>query len=58
MMNGSVEMMSGMMGGVMPWMMGLTSLSVQILLVLAAAALIKYLFFNGRGGMVEDRLYD
>lgn len=57
-MNGSVEMMSGMMGGVMPWMMGLTCLSVPILLVLAAAALIKYLFFNGRGGMVEDRLYD
>ncbi len=50
MMNGSAEMMSGMMG--------MTCLSVPILLVLAAAALIKYLFFNGRGGMVEDRLYD
>jgi len=38
------DMMSGMMG-----YMGLTAALIVIVLVLGAAALIKYLFFSGRG---------
>jgi hypothetical protein len=38
-------MMDGMSGSMM-WGMGLISLLVVIVLVLAAAALIKYLFFD------------
>ena len=41
-------MMDGMMGGGMMWVTGLWGLLVLVVLVLAAAALIKYLFFNGR----------
>ena len=40
-------MMDGMMGGGMMWVMGLFWLLVLVVLVLAAAALIKYLFFSG-----------
>ena len=40
-------MMDGMMnGGSMMWGMGLVWLLVIVLLVLALAALVKYLFFN------------
>ena len=40
-------MMDGMMnGGPMMWGMGLVWLLVIVLLVLALAALVKYLFFN------------
>jgi hypothetical protein len=39
-------MMNQMMGGVMMWGMGLIGLLVFIVLVLAAAALVKYLFFG------------
>ena len=43
-------MMNGdMMGGGMMWGMGLFWLLAIIVLVLGAAALIKYLFFSGRG---------
>ena len=42
-----LNMMSG--GGPMIWGMGLLGLLTIIVLVLAAAALIKYLFFTGRG---------
>lgn len=41
-------MMHDMMGGGMMWGMGLLWLLVLIVLVLAAAALVKYLF-GGRG---------
>jgi hypothetical protein len=41
-------MMDGMMSGGMMWGMGLFSLLVLVVLVLAAGALIKYLFFSGR----------
>ena len=53
MMNGSMEMMPGMM-----WSMGLMSLLVTILLILATAALVKYLFFNNQSGKHEDRYND
>jgi len=42
-------MMDQMMGGGMMWAMGLVSLLVVIVLLLAIAALIKYLFFSNRG---------
>ena len=57
MMNGSVEMMSGTMSGMMAGM-GLIRLLVPIILVLAAAALIKYLFVDNQGGKHEDGVYD
>jgi len=41
-------MMDYMMGGGMIWGMGLIGLLVIIVLVLAAAALVKYLFFTKR----------
>ena len=41
-------MMEKMMGGGMMWGMGLVGLLVIIVLVLAAAALVKYLFFSKR----------
>jgi hypothetical protein len=41
-------MMEKMMGGGMMWGMGLIGLLVVIVLVLAAAALVKYLFFSKR----------
>lgn len=41
-------MLNGMMnGGPMMWGMGLVSILVIVVLVLAAAALVKYLFFSG-----------
>jgi hypothetical protein len=40
--------MDHMMGGGMMWGMGLIGLLALIVLVLAAAALIKYLFFSRR----------
>jgi len=44
-----LNMMNGMMdGGPMMWGMGLVSILVLIVLLLAAAALIKYLFFSGQ----------
>jgi hypothetical protein len=39
-------MMDQMMGGGMMWVMGLVGLLVIIVLVLGAAALVKYLFFT------------
>jgi hypothetical protein len=39
-------MMDHMMGGAMMWGMGLVGLLVIIVLILAAAALVKYLFFS------------
>jgi hypothetical protein len=39
-------MMDQMMGGAMMWGMGLVGLLIIIVLVLAAAALVKYLFFS------------
>ena len=39
-------MMDQMMGGAMMWGMGLIGLLAIIVLVLAAAALVKYLFFS------------
>jgi hypothetical protein len=39
-------MMDHMMGGGMMWGMGLLSLLVALVLVLAIAALVKYLFFS------------
>ena len=42
-------MMDHMMGGGMMWGMGLIGLLLLIVLVLGAAALIKYLFFDRRG---------
>ena len=41
-------MMDAMMSGGMMWGMGLVGLLVIIVLVLAAAALVKYLFFSKR----------
>ena len=41
-------MMDQMMGGAMIWGMGLIGLLIIIVLVLAAAALVKYLFFSKR----------
>ena len=41
-------MMDHVMGGGMMWGMGLIGLLVIIVLFLAAAALIKYLLFEGR----------
>ena len=41
-------MMDGMMGGGVMWGMGLFPLLVLAVLVLAAGALIKYLFFSDR----------
>jgi hypothetical protein len=41
-------MMDGMMGGGMMWGVGLFWLLGLVVLVLAAGALIKYLFFSGR----------
>ena len=41
-------MMDQMMGGAMLWGMGLIGLLAIIVLVLAAAALVKYLFFSKR----------
>ena len=41
-------MMDQMMGGAMMWGMGLIGLLAIIVLVLAAAALVKYLFFRKR----------
>jgi type IV secretory pathway VirB2 component (pilin) len=41
-------MMDQMMGGGMMWGMGLIGLLLLIVLVLAAAALIKYLFSGNR----------
>jgi len=41
-------MMDQMMGSGMMWGMGLIGLLVVIVLVLAAAALVKYLFFSKR----------
>lgn len=38
------------MHGPMMWGMGLLWLLVLVVLVLGAAALVKYLFFGGRGG--------
>ena len=43
-------MMDGMMGGGMMWGIGLFWLLILVVLVLAAGALIKYLFFSGRRG--------
>jgi hypothetical protein len=43
-------MMDHMMGGGMMWGMGLIGLLVIIVLVLGAAALVKYLFFTKRPG--------
>jgi hypothetical protein len=39
-------MMDQMMGGGLMWGMGLVGLLIIIVLVLAAAALVKYLFFS------------
>ena len=48
-------MMDGMMnGGGMMWGMGLFGLLLIALLVLAAAALVKYLFFDNRRGKDDD----
>jgi hypothetical protein len=41
-------MMDQMMGGGMMWGMGLLGLLVITVLLLAAAALVKYLFFSKR----------
>ncbi len=41
-------MMDGMMGGGMMWGMGLFWLLILVVLVLAAGALIKYLFFSDK----------
>ena len=41
-------MMDQMMGGAMMWGMGLIDLLAIIVLVLAATALVKYLFFSTR----------
>lgn len=39
-------MMQDMMGGLMGWAMGATSLLAILVLALLAAALVKYLFFR------------
>jgi hypothetical protein len=41
-------MMNGMMNGPTMWGMGLVSILVVSVLILAAAALVKYLFANSR----------
>jgi hypothetical protein len=41
-------MMDHMMGGGMMWGMGLIGLLLVVLLVLAIAALVKYLFYSRR----------
>ena len=41
-------MMDQMMGGGMMWGMGLLWLLVVVVMVLGAAALVKYLFFSGK----------
>jgi hypothetical protein len=41
--------MDQMMGGGMMWGMGLIGLLVIVVLLLGAAALVKYLFFSKRG---------
>ena len=41
-------MMDGMMGGGIIWGCGLFWLLILVVLVLAAGALIKYLFFSGK----------
>ncbi len=41
-------MMNQMMGDGMMWGMGLLWLLVVVVLVLGAAALVKYLFFSGK----------
>jgi hypothetical protein len=41
-------MMDHMMGGGMMWGMGLIGLLLVVVVLLAIAALIKYLFFNRR----------
>src|SRR5215472_7284234 len=46
-------MMDQMMGGGMMWGMGLIGLLVVIVLLLGAAALVKYLFFSKRPGLVR-----
>lgn len=43
-LEGDITMMNDMMGGGMMWGMGLGWILVIIVLILAAAALIKYLF--------------
>jgi flagellar basal body-associated protein FliL len=48
-------MMDGMMnGGGMMWGMGLVWLLVIVVLVLGAAALVKYLFFDSRRKRDDD----
>jgi len=42
------NMMGGMTGGPMMWVMGLFCLMIFIVLVLSAVALVKYLFFSNR----------
>ena len=42
-------MMDQMMGGGMMWGMGLIGLLVVVVLLLGAAALVKYLLFSKRG---------
>lgn len=37
-------MMNDMMGGIMPWGMGLVGILVLLILALGIAALVKYLF--------------
>jgi hypothetical protein len=41
-------MMDQMMGGAMMWGMGLIALLVIVVLLLGAAALVKYLFYSNR----------
>lgn len=46
-------MMDGMMGGGMIWGAVLFVLLTLVVLMLAAGALVKYLFFSGKGGSGE-----
>jgi hypothetical protein len=46
-MNDNFNMMDGM-GGMMPWSMGLIGLLIIVVLVLSAAALIKYIFGSNK----------
>jgi hypothetical protein len=39
-------MMQDMMGGWMGWSMGLSGIAIVLVLVLAVAALVKYVFFR------------
>lgn len=48
MMNGMSDGTGMMCSGGMMWGMGLFGLAVLVVLVLAGAALVKYLFFDGR----------